>query len=54
MNKPVYLDLSIMEISKIVLDDFSLDYMKPKNGEKITLCILHGYRQPLPKGKIKK
>ena len=30
-----------MGISKIVLGDFPLDYVKPKNGEKITLCILH-------------
>ena len=36
MDKPVYLDLSIMEISKIVLDNFLLDYVKPRSWEKVT------------------
>ena len=31
MNKPVSLDLSILEISKIVLYEFCYDYMKPKH-----------------------
>ena len=44
-NKLVYLGLSIMGISKMVMYDFLLDYVKPKNGAKINLCILHWYRQ---------
>ena len=30
MNKPVYLGLSILEISKIVIYEFWYDNMKPK------------------------
>ena len=33
MNKPVYLALSILEISKIVMSEFCCDYMKPKFGK---------------------
>ena len=33
MNKPVYLDLSILEISKTLMYKFWYDYMKPKYGE---------------------
>ena len=29
MNKPIYLDLSILEISKILMYEFWYDYMKP-------------------------
>ena len=32
MNKPVYLGLSILEISKIVMHGFRHDYVKPKYG----------------------
>ena len=38
MNKPVYLGLSILEISKIVKYDFWYDYVKPKYAEKAKLC----------------
>ena len=38
MNKPVYLGLSILEISKIVMYEFWYDYLKPKYGEKAKLC----------------
>ena len=34
MNKPVYLGLSILEISKLVMYDSWYDDIKPKNGEK--------------------
>ena len=35
MNKPVYLGLSIFELTKIVMYKFFLyDYVKPKYGEK--------------------
>ena len=30
MNKAIYLGLSILEISKILMHDFCYDYMKPK------------------------
>ena len=32
MNKPVYLGLSILEISKIVVYEFWYDYAKPTYG----------------------
>ena len=33
MNKPVYLGLSILELSKILMYDFWYVYIKPKYGE---------------------
>ena len=41
MNKPVYLCLSILEISKIVMDEFWYNYVKLKHGEKAKLCYMH-------------
>ena len=38
MNKPVYLALSIFEISKVVIYDFWYDYVKPNYNEKTKLC----------------
>ena len=38
MNKPVYLGLSILELSKILMYEFWYDYVKPKYGEKAKLC----------------
>ena len=40
MNNPVYLGLSILEISKIVKYEFWYDYMRPKYGEKLKLCYM--------------
>ena len=37
MNRPVYLGLSILEISKIVVYEFWNDYVKQKCGEKAKL-----------------
>ena len=37
-NKPIYLGLSILEFSKIVMYDFWYDCVKPKYGEKAKLC----------------
>ena len=34
MNKPVYLVLSLLEISKIVMYEFLYEYVKPKYEEK--------------------
>ena len=38
MNKPIYLGLSILEISKILMYEFWYDYMKPKYGNNVKLC----------------
>ena len=54
MNKPVYLVLSILELSKIVMYEFWYDYVKPKYRKK-SKTMLHGYRQvdsPLKTGRI--
>ena len=40
MNKPVYLGLSILEISKILMYEFWYDYMKPKYGGNVKLCYM--------------
>ena len=40
MNKPVYLRLSILEFSKILLCDFWYDYVKLKHDEKVKLCYM--------------
>ena len=33
MNKHVYLGISILELSKILMNEFLYDYVKPKYGE---------------------
>ena len=38
MNKPIYLVLSILDISKILMYEFWYDYMKPKYNDKVKLC----------------
>ena len=40
MDKPVYLGLSILELSKILMYEFWYDYVKPKYGEKVKLCYM--------------
>ena len=40
MNKPIHLGLSILEISKILLYEFSYDYMKPKYSNNVKLCYM--------------
>ena len=40
INKPVYLALSILEISKILMYEFWYDYMKPKYGDNLKLCYM--------------
>ena len=40
MNEPVYLVLSILELSKIIMYEFWLDYVKPKYQEKAKLCYM--------------
>ena len=38
MNKPIYLGLSILEISKTLMYEFWYDYMKPKYADNVKLC----------------
>ena len=38
MNKPIYLGLSILEISWILMYEFWYDYMKPKYDNNVKLC----------------
>ena len=40
MNKPIYLGLSILEISKILMYEFWYDYMKPKYNDIVRLCYM--------------
>ena len=40
MNKPIYLGLSILEISKVIMHEFWYDYMKKKYGDMVTLCYM--------------
>ena len=40
MNKPIYLRLSILETSKILIYEFWYDYMKPKYGNDLKLCYM--------------
>ena len=40
MNKAIYLGLSILEISKILMHDFWYDYMKPKYNDNVRLCYM--------------
>ena len=40
MNKPIYLGLSILEISKILMYEFWYDCMKPKYGNDVKLCYM--------------
>ena len=40
MNKPIYLGLSILEISKLLMYEFWYDYMKPKYGDNVKICYM--------------
>ena len=40
MNKPIYLGLSILEISKTLMYEFWYDYMKPKYNNDVKLCYM--------------
>ena len=40
MNKPFYLGLSILKLSKISIHEFWYDYVKPKYDEKANLCYM--------------
>ena len=40
MNKPVYLGMSILDISKTLMYEFWYDYIKPKYKNKEKLCYM--------------
>ena len=40
MKKPIYLGLSILEISKTLMYEFWYDYMKPKYNNDVKLCYM--------------
>ena len=40
MNKPVYLGLSTLEISKTLMYEFWYDYIKPKYQDNAKLCYI--------------
>ena len=41
MNKPAYLGLSILDLSKTVMYEFWYDYLKPKYGKNAKLCYMN-------------
>ena len=40
INQPVYVDLSILEISKTLMYEFWYDHMKPKYGDNVKLYYI--------------
>ena len=40
INKAVYLDLSILNLSKTIMYEFWFDYVKSKYGENAKLCYM--------------
>ena len=38
MIKPLYLGMSILDISKTVMYEFWYDYIRPRYGDKTKLC----------------
>ena len=40
MNKPIYLELSMLEISKILMHEVWYDYRKPRYGDNVKLCYM--------------
>ena len=38
INKPIYLGMSISDISKTLMYEFRYDYFKPKYGDKAKSC----------------
>ena len=43
MNKPVYLSMSILDISKTLMYEFWYDYIEPKYQDKAKLCYMDTY-----------
>ena len=42
MTKPLYIGMSILDISKILMYEFCYDYISPKYGDKIK-TVLYRY-----------
>ena len=40
MNKPIYVGMGILDISKIFMYEFCYGYLKPKYGDRIKLCYM--------------
>ena len=40
MNKPIYLGMSILDVSKTLLYEFCYDYIKPKYQDRAKLCYM--------------
>ena len=38
MGKPIYLGVSVLDISKTFMYNFCYDYFKPKYGDRVKLC----------------
>ena len=38
LNKPIYVGMAILDISKTLMYEFWYDYMKPKYGDNVKLC----------------
>ena len=43
MNKPVYLGMSILDVSKTLMCEFWYDYIKPKYGDRAKLLHMDTY-----------
>ena len=40
INKPIYLGLPVLDISKILMYEFWYDYMKPRYNDNVKLCYM--------------
>ena len=52
MNKPIYVGMAILDISKTLMYEFWYGYLKPKYEDRIELCYMHNVLSLLSKQKI--